>query len=320
MRESGLGGQAPTGVGPLGDGARQSGVSLKVTAPSAGLKRGGDAKVSFVVSNTSQRVLTNVKLVVRAASANLIPLQATVGWRQDLDGLAWIIPTLNPGQGLKYDVLYRCVKAGYGVSCAAAVTSAEGAQAQDQATVEIRDVDLGTESTPTTSGTSAGSPFDRYRSGAATPSPGTSAARTPNADLFDKSAEKSPAASASNDIQVTVTPTRNPIFVGRNEKYEIRVKNVGTTLQRDVVVAVNFPKEMSVIWLGSTGPGNTKFETKNQTMRFLPVIQLQPGETMTYVAVGRVNEAGKLKTTVELTTRDAAEPISKEVEIQAEAQ
>ncbi len=66
--------------------------------------------------------------------------------------------------------------------------------------------------------------------------------------------------------------------------------------------------------LGTTGPGPTQFVIDHQTVSFNPVMEVQPGETLTYRVRVRTKTAGHFPFRVKLTSQNTTQPIIQEAD------
>jgi uncharacterized repeat protein (TIGR01451 family) len=95
-------------------------------------------------------------------------------------------------------------------------------------------------------------------------------------------------------LSMTVDGLDNPVTVGRDLTYEVRIKNTGSVADRNVALTVIVPAEMSVIRLGTVGD-RTTYEIEGQNVRFKPVAELTPGETLKFRVRARAVQAGDVK-------------------------
>jgi uncharacterized repeat protein (TIGR01451 family) len=100
--------------------------------------------------------------------------------------------------------------------------------------------------------------------------------------------------SAATDLTVSVIEFNDPVTVGKEVSYEIRVRNVGQTTDRQVTVEFTLPKGLAIIPLGTAGPtGSGKFtEIRASTYQFPPVAELKPTESLTFRVRARAEQAG----------------------------
>jgi uncharacterized repeat protein (TIGR01451 family) len=107
-------------------------------------------------------------------------------------------------------------------------------------------------------------------------------------------------------ISVTVSDNRDPVSVGDEIAYTVRVTNNAPVSDGEVIVAVTLPNEATPA-AGSQGP--TAFALNNRTLRFAPVAEIRPGETVTYTIRSIARQAGAAAVRVEVTSNAAQTPI-----------
>lgn len=109
-------------------------------------------------------------------------------------------------------------------------------------------------------------------------------------------------------IKFDVTDLEDPIEVGRETTYEIRVANQGTKAATNVQVAVNVPAGMQVV----SAAGETRHVIESGGVLFEPLAQLAPkAESVFRVQVQGIRP-GDQRVTVEVNTDDNSQPIRKE--------
>ena len=122
-----------------------------------------------------------------------------------------------------------------------------------------------------------------------------------------------PSKETASKLTVSVQDLHDPITVGKGLTYEIRVTNPGIASDGQVLAVVTVPPELSVDRIGTTGPGRTGFQVQGQTIRFEPVPEIQPGETLNYrvrVTADRPSRQVILK--VQATSREMLSPVESE--------
>lgn len=98
-------------------------------------------------------------------------------------------------------------------------------------------------------------------------------------------------------LTVSVVDLYDPVEVGQDVPFEIRITNRGATSATHVTVDVLLPPELSPRRVG-TGGETRNFEINGQTVQFPPFPELQPGQTITYRVRARAERPGN-KVTVE---------------------
>lgn len=80
-------------------------------------------------------------------------------------------------------------------------------------------------------------------------------------------------------LTVSIFEPRDPVGMGEEIAYDIRVTNNTPVPDREVVVMATIPNETTPA-AGSTGP--TQFALNGRVLRFAPLAEIRPGETVTY--------------------------------------
>lgn len=117
-----------------------------------------------------------------------------------------------------------------------------------------------------------------------------------------------PAPSLPPELKVTAASLRNPVAEGRELTYEVRVTNAGATPANQVVVTATVPTGMMPLTFGTTGPTQPAIE--GQTLRFEPVAEIPPGQTLTYQVRVRTQQSGEFRFHVEAVGRGGSSPFS----------
>ncbi len=92
-------------------------------------------------------------------------------------------------------------------------------------------------------------------------------------------------------LTVSVVDLYDPVEVGQDVPFEIRIQNRGATSATYVTVEVNLAPELSPRRVG-TGGETRSFEINGQTVQFSPFPELQPGQTITYRVRARAERPG----------------------------
>lgn len=92
-------------------------------------------------------------------------------------------------------------------------------------------------------------------------------------------------------LTVSVVDLYDPVEVGQDVPFEIRITNRGATSATHVTVDVFLPPELSPRRVG-TGGETRNFEINGQTVQFTPFPELQPGQTITYRVRARAERPG----------------------------
>ena len=105
-----------------------------------------------------------------------------------------------------------------------------------------------------------------------------------------------------------VRDLEDPIEVGGETGYEIRVVNQGTKAATNVQVAVNLPPGMQLV----SAEGETQHAEQRGAIVFEPLGQLAPKADTVYRVRVQGTAAGDQRVTVEVNTDDLAQPIRRE--------
>jgi len=108
------------------------------------------------------------------------------------------------------------------------------------------------------------------------------------------------------DLFLTVTPLKDPATVGEQVTYRITVVNQGQKPDFQVVLALNLPKQLLPNRIGTSGPAPC--EIQGQVVRFAPVGQIRPGETLTYRIVALALSPGELEVAAQVQSQTLPQP------------
>jgi uncharacterized repeat protein (TIGR01451 family) len=100
----------------------------------------------------------------------------------------------------------------------------------------------------------------------------------------------------------------DPIEVGGETGYEIRVLNEGTKAATNVRVAVGMSPGMQFV----SAEGETQYEVQGSTLLFEPLVELAPKANSVFRIKTRGARAGDQRVKVEVMTDDLSEPIRRE--------
>jgi uncharacterized repeat protein (TIGR01451 family) len=109
-------------------------------------------------------------------------------------------------------------------------------------------------------------------------------------------------------IMFEVRDLEDPIEVGGETGYEIRVVNQGTKAAANLQVAVNLPPGMQMV----SAEGETQHAEQRGAIVFEPLSQLAPKADTVYRVRVQGTAAGDQRVTVEVNTDDLAQPIRRE--------
>ncbi|HWB00002.1 MAG TPA: hypothetical protein VG713_15990 [Pirellulales bacterium] len=105
---------------------------------------------------------------------------------------------------------------------------------------------------------------------------------------------------AAAPLQITLGDLRDPVAVGNQTTYELRVTNPAAVADSQVAVTITLPVELTVVQAGTTGPAT--FRVDGNTVRFSPVGSLQPGATLTYRVQAQALRPGTVRVRADVTS------------------
>ena len=111
---------------------------------------------------------------------------------------------------------------------------------------------------------------------------------------------------------LSVAGLRPLVTAGKELTYEISVTNKTAAALRQMSVTATVPEGMALSPLGTTGPGQTKFNVDGATVRFDPVSELSPGQSLTYLVRVQTKRPGQFKFRVRAGASSLPKTIEKE--------
>ena len=218
--------------------------------------------------------------VADRSDSTLDPTLATDGYQVENGGLTWIIDNLPSGKSVRYEIQCKCQTAAAKACNRASAALPDGTHVEDEACLEIQPP-------------------------AAPPGP------TPS----------KPATPAREGLRLSVEGLSNPVRAGKELTYEIVVENKGTASCRQVSVTAIVPDGMVPAPLGTVGPaGPPSVKPDRQVVRFDPVAEVHPNESLTYRVRVQAQQVGKKSFRVELRTAASPEPLVQEASTEVLAQ
>jgi uncharacterized repeat protein (TIGR01451 family) len=109
-------------------------------------------------------------------------------------------------------------------------------------------------------------------------------------------------------VMFQVADTADPIEVGGETTYEVRVVNQGSKAATNVRVAVALPAEMKPV----AAEGPTRYTTEGGRVLFDGLARLAPKADTTYRVRTQALKAGDLRTSIQLMTDEMSSPVTKE--------
>jgi uncharacterized protein DUF11 len=107
---------------------------------------------------------------------------------------------------------------------------------------------------------------------------------------------------------MSVSDLRDPVRVGAETTFEIRVSNPGDLADRDIRLSVAMPPQLVPSAVGTTGPA--AYTIQGQTVQFSPATQIRPGETLTYRVLARAVQLGTGRVTVDLSSANMPQNVT----------
>ncbi len=108
------------------------------------------------------------------------------------------------------------------------------------------------------------------------------------------------------DLKIQVTGRSNPIKVGSEASYSIVVTNAGTNSQRQVRLSVTVPEGM--MFVTAQGPANSN--VSGQNVHFEPILEMRPGESITFDLRLRAMRQGTAQVGAEVTSSTTTQPLT----------
>ena len=113
-----------------------------------------------------------------------------------------------------------------------------------------------------------------------------------------------------NPLSMTVSDSRDPLGLGNDCTYEIRLKSNSSEPDRTVRVTVVAPPELTPVDIGTNGPGGVPFTIQGQVVQFSPLNELRAGELVVYRVNMRAIRPGNAVVKVEVTSNAAQTPVT----------
>ena len=110
-------------------------------------------------------------------------------------------------------------------------------------------------------------------------------------------------------LRMTITDQRDPVAVGQEGAYTIRVTNSGQATERDIVMTVIAPPEMTPVQTRIGSPLGGDVQIQGQQFIFSPVRELGPGQALTYQVQMRANRPGRASVQAQVTSAGQAQPL-----------
>jgi len=237
---------------------------------------GETVEFQIILRNTGKVPLTNVK-IVDTYDEQLRPTDVSKGYQLVDHNLIWTIPSLPVGTASTLRVQCRCESAAAQTYNRVTVTTAEGAQAKDEARLEVK------------------------------------AVRGPTIPDRSSLPDRPPAAQRPG-LSMEVIDWADQVAVGRSITYEIVVSNNSTTPDQDVTLEVDVPAQMEPVDMGTRGPLGVRHAIDGQTIRFERVGAIRPGDKLRYEVRVKAKAPGKMQLRARLRSQRLTEELQADEE------
>jgi uncharacterized repeat protein (TIGR01451 family) len=129
------------------------------------------------------------------------------------------------------------------------------------------------------------------------------------ADLgLSVSSEQSVQVDAASELVFTIADLNDPIEVGTDTTYEVKVSNKGSRPATNVVLAAGLPNEIKLL----SGEGPSRATARGQQISFAPVGRINPGEEVTFRIHAQGVRAGDHLIRVQIRSDEFPNPVTKE--------
>ena len=108
---------------------------------------------------------------------------------------------------------------------------------------------------------------------------------------------------------MSVVGLTGPVAAGKALTYEIEVTNKGSIAYQQVSLTATVPEGMAFDPIGTSPP---KFAREGDMVRFNPVFEIKPGESLMYRVRVRAKQPGTFQFRAELSTPALLQPIRQE--------
>jgi uncharacterized repeat protein (TIGR01451 family) len=108
---------------------------------------------------------------------------------------------------------------------------------------------------------------------------------------------------SNTPLQLSVSDLSDPVAVGNDVTYQVRVTNPSAAPDTQVQVNVTLGTQTSPLATGISGPAS--YTIDGNTVRFAPVASIAAGATLTYLVPARAVQAGTTRMRAEVTSANA---------------
>jgi uncharacterized repeat protein (TIGR01451 family) len=116
-------------------------------------------------------------------------------------------------------------------------------------------------------------------------------------------------APAPGRLNMEASDLMDPVRLGKELTYEVRVWNEGASPESNVVLTATVPSGMTPVPIGTSGPQQIRYAIEGQTVRFDPLPQVLPGEKLSYRIRVNTRRPGTFQLRAELASQSQAKPL-----------
>lgn len=117
-----------------------------------------------------------------------------------------------------------------------------------------------------------------------------------------------PAPGAGQQLRLSISDLRDEVPVGTNVTYVLEITNPRNIIDTNMVVVISAPQGMTPQRAGTAAP-SANWAIANNTIRFAPIAELRPLETVIYRFNLRADRAGEFRVRASVTSAAHKEPL-----------
>ena len=278
-------------------------LKIQKRAPSTG--RVGETIIfESLISNTGNAPLKNVT-VIDTFERGLEPTRVSDGYKIEEDQLTWKFAEIAPGQTERLQVEVQCKEAVR--ACSRVTVTADGdLMMADEACVQISQAVV---TPPGVVPPVTGPPTVAPAGPPATLGP-VAPGTTPSSPAPPASSQADNAESG-DVLSLRVTDLRDEVPIGGTVVYEVTVTNLQNVPDANVVVVVTVPEGLAPTagGVGIVAPSNPNIGQR--VIRFNPVAEIRPGESLIYRIPIQAEKAGQFRSQIRVTSNGQRRPLIK---------
>ena len=115
------------------------------------------------------------------------------------------------------------------------------------------------------------------------------------------------------NLNVQISSRTNPLKAGSDSSYQVTITNAGQNSERKVALAVTVPDLEQLVEGQNQNPAKAAID--GQTIRFDPIAELKPGETLTFDVTVHASRAGDATARADVTSQALVTPTTAETPI-----